>query len=746
MWMGYGVHGNEPSASNAAPLIAYHLATSQSEMVKQQLQDSVILLDPCLNPDGFERFAHWANNFRGNQANVDPQHREHVEGSPTGRTNYYWFDLNRDWLPAQHPESQGRLQIYHQWLPNVVLDYHEMGANSTYFFQPGVVSRTHPLTPQANIELTKKFARHHATALDQIGSLYFTEERFDDYYMGKGSTYPDLHGGVGILFEQASSRGQRQETENGILEFPFAIRNQVRTSLSSLEALQLHRVELNTHLRDFYGDSLALARNAKVQGYLFSAGKDKARADEFLRVLQAHGIRVHALARDVIVASEAYDQETSYLIPAQQPEFRFLQALTERRKEFSDKVFYDITAWSLPLAFGLRWTEVSATEVSGSLDSSWIGDAIETRRSTTDGEKRSTEMPAWENDDYAYLLRWDSLHAPRVLHRLLEKKVQVKVAEQPFQLHTNGKSTPFSAGTLLIPLGSNIGEMSADNRPLIQQLLEKAVKEDGVQVHSVKSGLTSSGIDLGSDSFSKLELPRVLLLVGSGTSDYEAGEVWHLFDQRLQMPVTMVESHLLSSLNLDGYSTVVLVSGTYSNVQESGIEKLRTWLRRGGTLIALGTSSRWLNTKKVATIEIRERPKAEARPTRLPYGIARDFSALRRIEGTIFNTILDVTHPLTFGVQGNSLPVFRDHDLFLEPTESRFSTPAAYADVDTVLSGYAAEENVKLAAGSAAMLVKGEGAGRVIAIPNNPIFRGFWLGSQRLLVNSIFFGPIVRDP
>ena len=268
--MGYSVHGNEPSASNVSPLVAYHLAASQGEAIDELLDQVVVLLDPCLNPDGFDRFAHWANNHRGHVLNGSPDHREHREGWPSGRTNYYWFDLNRDWLPAQHPESQGRLKIARRWLPNVVLDFHEMGGNATFFFQPGVPKRTNPLTPLRNVQLTNQIGAYHAKALDEIRSLYYTQERFDDFYMGKGSTYPDLHGGVGILFEQGSSRGHLAQTDHGTLTFPFTIRNQFRTSLSSLDAVLTLRSDLLEYKRDFYQDALALARAGKVAGYVVS--------------------------------------------------------------------------------------------------------------------------------------------------------------------------------------------------------------------------------------------------------------------------------------------------------------------------------------------------------------------------------------------------------------------------------------------------------------------------------------------
>ncbi|NIP95263.1 MAG: hypothetical protein GWO24_18185, partial [Akkermansiaceae bacterium] len=242
--MGYGVHGNESSASNAAPVVAYHLAASQSEEVRTLLEHSVILLDPCLNPDGFSRFAQWANSHRGKHPIASARSREHNEVWPGGRTNHYWFDLNRDWLLAQHPESRARLTRFHQWRPNVLTDFHEMGSDSTYFFQPGVPTRKNPLTPDRNVELTQRFAARHARALDEIGSLYFNEERYDDFYYGKGSTYPDVHGAVGILFEQASSRGHLRESINGEFDFAFTIRNQVRTSLSTLDGVAEMRLDL----------------------------------------------------------------------------------------------------------------------------------------------------------------------------------------------------------------------------------------------------------------------------------------------------------------------------------------------------------------------------------------------------------------------------------------------------------------------------------------------------------------------
>ena len=295
VWAGYSVHGDEASAGNAAALVAYHLAASQSDETARILDRCVVLLDPCLNPDGFDRFAAWVNGNRGRVANPDPDHREHNQPTPTGRTNGYWFDLNRDWLPAVHPESRGRLELFYRWRPNVVLDFHEMGPDSTYFFQPGVPERNHPLTPARNLELTERFAAYTADVFDAAGEPYFTGERFDDFYMGKGSTYPDLHGAVGILYEQASARGLVQEGDFGEVTFAGTIANQVRASLAALRAAADLRGELNGYLRDFYERSGDLSADAPA-GYLIEPSADPVRNAAFAASLIRHGIRVETTA------------------------------------------------------------------------------------------------------------------------------------------------------------------------------------------------------------------------------------------------------------------------------------------------------------------------------------------------------------------------------------------------------------------------------------------------------------------
>jgi len=728
--MGYGVHGNESSASNAAPLVAYHLAAGTGTDHEQLLRDVVVLLDPSLNPDGMDRFARWANDHRGLVLNPDPQHREHREPWPNGRTNYYWFDLNRDWVPAQHPESQGRLAVYHQWKPNVVLDFHEMGTDATYFFQPGVPARTNPLTPRRNVELTRLFAQYHAAALDRAGSLYYTEERFDDFYMGKGSTYPDLHGGVGILFEQASSRGHLQDSIHGRLSFPFTIRNHFLTSMSSLQATQRLREELHEHKRTFYGDAETLARNHATEAFVVAAPGDPARLHHFLEVLARHDIRAYRLARTLTADGKSFAAGRAFVVPVAQPEFRFLQDLFARRLEFEESIFYDVSAWTLPLAFG-----VDVAAIDTALPAAGLGEAF----SIDEFPRRAGELDATA---VAAVIDWRGYYAPRTLYRLLDEDVRVYVATEPFRATTvGGRVRPFSYGSLLVPLAAQ-----PDRRDDALAILREAAA-DGVDVHAATSGLTPDGIDFGSSSFRPVAQPKVLAVTGG--SAYELGEVWHLLDRRVSMPLTMVDGDRLSGVRLDDYTVVVLVGGSDAGISAAATGNLKDFVRNGGTIVATGSAITWLNSKEIASVEFRkddESASANDTRRRRPYAAASDDAALELIGGSIFLTHVDHTHPVGYGFAPNArLPVFRNHRVMLEPSRNAYCTPILY-DQQPLLSGYVSSKNLARLAGSGSVVVDGTGRGRAIMIAENPNFRAFWYSTNRVFLNSVFFGSIVREP
>lgn len=732
--MGYSVHGDESSAGNAATLVAYYLAAGLDDKVEQLLDEVVVLVDPCLNPDGFDRFAAWANSHRGQIVNADRNHLEHNQPFPGGRVNYYWFDLNRDWLPAQHPESQGRLKEYFRWMPNVVLDFHEMSSDSTFFFQPGIQIRTNPLTPAANQKLTFEMARYHAEALDQIGSMYYTEERYDDFYVGKGSAYPDLHGAVGILFEQASSRGLAVDTRNGTLEFPTTIKNQFTTSLSSLDAVQAMREKLLQHKRKFYRDSLQKGKEADVKGYAFVAVGDEERLEAFATILDRHQIEMSMPEKEMEIDGRTLKPGEVIVVRNDQPEHLFLQSLLSRQTSFPENVFYDVSTWTLPLAFNLE--QIELTQMPGEKELRPF------RPGRTHTAKRSKRKDA---KSVAYLIDWRSLSSPRLLQQLLEQGVKVRVARESFQAETADGVKEFGYGTLLVHLGT---------QTLPRRSVRRIVRElKSPQVHATQSGLTIAGIDLGSDAFAVVKTPKLLLLVGDGVSRYEAGEVWHQLDQQVRMPLTMVTAEQLAGLDLNDYTTVVFVSGTHSNVSNNSIAKLKGWLSQGGTLVAIGSGCEWVERQKLVsspiTLESSKEDSSNAEDKKgalqLPFASARKTQALQLISGAIFEARVDPSHPIGYGITTATVPLFRNNRIFLAPSKNLYANPAIYTD-EPQMSGYCSAENVEMIKRSAAIVIRSNGQGRVVLMSDNPNFRAFWYGSNRLFINSIFFGHLMKTP
>ncbi|MCH2180577.1 MAG: hypothetical protein MK108_01100 [Mariniblastus sp.] len=724
--MGYGVHGDEPSATNCAPLVAHYLAAAQGEEIEKMLDDCVILLDPSLNPDGFNRFANWTNAFRGRVPNPDSQHAEHNQNWPPGRVNYYWFDLNRDWLPAEHPESRGRLRNYHRWKPNVVLDFHEMGTNSTYFFQPGIPERTNPLTPMENVDLTRQFADYHARALDRRGSLYYTQERFDDFYMGKGSTYPDLHGAVGILFEQASSRGHVQENVNGLLRFHETIANQFTTSLSSLRATVDLRESLHEFKRSFYREALEKAGRDKVKTFIFSSPGNRTRLQNFAETLLRHDIRCYWPEESFAVGDRAYDPRWTLVVPAAQAEYRFIRSLLMRRKSFKENVFYDVSSWTLPLAYDLeQFGSPEKVDVTGMRPAKLFDRAAQ----------------AFEPDPSArfYLVDWRDDAAVQLVSQLLKKGVNVKVALQPFSVTEEDASQSYPAGTLLLPLG-----IQADKRSTIEDVLSQGAARGNI-ISPVASGLTSSGIDFGSSNFVTLPQPKIAMPVAGGVSPYGAGEIWHLLDTRVSMPVSMLKPDRLETTDLDGYTTLLFPAGRYNKLSSERWQAIREWVGDGGTVVAVGKSGPsvaeaiqgdWATDLDPET----EDGAVDAKSVQLPFDSKAKTRALQLISGAIFNTRVDLTHPLMFGKTRKTLPVFRNHTSVLQPSDNPYCNPMMYDTEKPHLAGYCSEENLGKLKSTAAAVVYPIGQGRVVVIADNPNFRAFWHGTSRVFLNAIYFG------
>jgi hypothetical protein len=722
MFMGYSVHGNEPSGANASLLAAYHFAAANE--ISADLENIILLLDPAINPDGLNRFASWVNSHKAFSMNGDPAQRELNEAWPRGRTNHYWFDLNRDWLPVQHPESRNRVKVFQSWLPNIHLDFHEMGTNSTFFFQPGVPSRVHPLTPKKNFELTEKIGTYHAKALDQIGSLYYNQENYDDFYYGKGSTYPDVQGSIGILFEQASSRGHLQESANGMLSFPFTIRNQFTANLSSYQAAKEMRVELNQWMKDFYTEIKNETTADVNKAYIFGAKDDDARSFHLADLILQHDIKVFALNEDITVNGKQFKKETSYIVPADQPQYRLIKAMFEVRTTFQDSLFYDISAWTYPMAFHLDFMALNSR----------ILNLANVSQVDKNNFVQAPGKVIGQAGAYQYALEWTDYYAPKAAYQLMKAGFLVRVANTEF---TTAEGKTFGRGTILI----DKGESGLENQTLFAKL-QQIAQSAHVDIHALSTGYTG-GANLGSTFIVPLKTPQIALLVDGGVDSGEAGEIWHLLDQRMNIPVTLLPVGSVSMTNLDRYNVILMADGNYNSLGKSGAEKLKEWTGKGGTLVAKGGALRFLTQNEIGSFKFRTVDNAE-KGLQKNYADFQNATGAKDTFGAIFKASLDLTHPIGYGYSEKEIYTFRNDNFFLEPSPNPYANPLVYTS-DPLVSGYLHPSNLPGVNQSAVISVSSVGRGRIVGFADNPNFRAFWFGTNKLFMNSIFFGQVIQS-
>jgi len=705
VYQGFSIHGNEPSGSNAALAVAYYLAASTSSATQDLLKNTIILFDPSFNPDGLQRFAYWANTNRSKNINPDPNDREYSEIWPRGRTNHYQFDMNRDWLPVQLPESKARIATFHKWLPNILTDHHEMGSNSSFFFQPGIPSRTNPLTPQMNQDLTREIATYHAKALDKIGSMYYSEESFDDFYYGKGSTFPDINGSIGILFEQASSRGHAQETLNGILTFPFTIRNQATAAFSTLEAANKMRLKILKYQQDFYKESRNTgAKNAIV----FGDEKDAAKTFHLAEVLKRHQVKVHDIKSDFTQNGKTFKKGYSYVIPMNQKNHRLVKAMFDVRTTFKDSLFYDVSAWTFNHAFDVDYAENVSLSKAGN-------------------EVTNLEMKAGKvsfKSDYGYLMPWNEFYAPKALHAILQKGLRAKVSMKNFK---NG-GVSYEYGTIFIPI-----QNQKLNALELFTFLGDVAKESHININAVNTGL-NDGIDLGSNNFRAITKPKVAMIVGDGVAGNDSGEIWHLFDQRFDMPITRLDTRNFNRMDIAKYTHIVIPS---SGLEKAAITKLQTWVRNGGVLVGYKNTARWLASNKMITINFESAKRDSVKNVSFEDRSLK--SGAQVIGGAIFEANLDRSHPINFGYKDDKLALFRNSTMFMKADKDSYNNPIQYTS-KPLLSGYISKENAAIIPNTVPFKVNRFGTGKVIVFTDNTNFRAFWFGTNKLLMNTIFFG------
>jgi hypothetical protein len=589
-----------------------------------------------------------------------------------------------------------------------------MGTNSSFFFQPGVPERKNPLISDLNQALTREIGTYHEKALNSIGSLYYSEEDYDDFFFGKASTYPDANGGIGILFEQGSSRGHIQESVNGILTFPFTIRNQLTAAFSTLEAAKNMRVKLLNYMKDFYDNQIELNPKSS-DNIVFGKLKDESTVYHLADLLNSHKIKFNKISEDVVLNGKRFTKDNSFIIPMNQPKRTLIDAMFYTQTEFKDSLFYDVSAWTFPLAFNVNY---SYTDNLSKLSvSKLFGEEVtETKKPVGNVDSKS---------NYAYLFEPHEYYAQAAVYDLIKEGLRVKTATRKFSI--SGKE--FDFGTYLIPVQNQ--SMNSDD--IYDKLLEISNKYN-INFESQATGITS-GIDLGSDYFIIVNEPKIALIVGDGVRSYDAGEIWHLLDTRYNIPITKLDVDDIKYIDISKYSHVILPDYSGSKLKS---EQIKNYINGGGNLIAYRNSIKWVSNNINKLDFLTNDLKASG----VSFSDREKFYGAQQTGGAIFESNIDRSHPVNYGIESNTLPLFRNSNVYMSKSEQSFNNPISYSS-DPLMSGYISEENISLLINSAPFKVIRIGKGKILLMTDNTNFRAFWFGTNRILLNMLFHSNIM---
>ncbi|HEY4107576.1 M14 family metallopeptidase [Puia sp.] len=732
VWLSYNVHGNEPASSEAAMKMLYELVNPASTRAKEWLKNTVVIIDPCINPDGRDRYVHWYNDVVGAEPNPDPQSREHQEPWPRGRTNHYNFDLNRDWAWQTQTETQQRLKRYNQWLPQIHVDYHEQGFNNPYYFAPAAEPYHDVITPWQR-EFQVLIGKNNARYFDHNGWLYFTKEEFDLFYPSYGDTYPIYNGAIGMTFEQGGiGAGLAVQTADGdTLTLAQRLEHHFTTGISTVEMASANADRLIKEYHNYFIASITHPGGEYKAYYLRndSFGDRLERLKGFLDRNGLHYVSVnpgmltgvdYETGKPVTFKAAAGD----IVINANQPKSNLVRVLFERRSRITDSITYDITAWSVPYVYGVQAYGLNEYVVAS------------TRPIAGDAEPVAQgQAPA--DTTYAYAVRWTGMGSVRFLTRLLKQGIKVRYAERPFQ--SGGVS--FDNGTLIVP--------STGNRGLGDRLwpmLKKAAHEAGVAPQPIATGFVDKGADFGSGLVHLIHRPRVAVMTGEETNSLNAGEVWHLFEQEIGYPVTLLNTESLGRIAWKNFDVVILPNGDYRGLEEKGVsESLRNWVREGGRLIAMQNA-----VDQLARMEwgIRlkgddgdkkddDKDKKGDDDTNLHrYGDRQRDEAASSVPGSIYKVELDNTHPLAFGYPDHYYTLKEDDKVFEFLKDGGWNVGVIRKNgYVSGFTGVKAKMKIKDALVFGVMEM---GRGAVVYMADDPLFRSFWENGKLLFCNAVF--------
>ncbi|WP_103070729.1 M14 metallopeptidase family protein [Aquimarina sediminis] len=709
VWLSYNVHGNEASGTEAAMKTVYELITNKTAW----LQNTVVIIDPCINPDGRDRYVNWYNQVKATPYQTDQSASEHNEPWPGGRPNHYLFDLNRDWAWATQVESRQRLKIYNDWMPHIHVDFHEQGINEPYYFAPAAEPFHEIITPWQK-DFQTQIGKNHARYFDAEGWLFFTRERFDLLYPSYGDTYPTFMGAIGMTYEQAGHgrAGLGIQTDEGyILTLKDRALHHTTTGLSTVEISSQQAVKLNTEFKKFFTNS-----NQKYKSYVLKGEADK--INSLTSLLDKHQIK-YGFTNAAKVSGFSFKENKqgsmnakgALVVSTNQPKGKMVKVLFEPDAKLNDPLTYDITAWSVPHAYGLD-AIASTTLVS------------------TDGNRKENTFNNTINPNGpGYIAKWNSINDAAFMADLLKHNIRVRFSEKDF---SNG-SENFKKGSLIITKSDNRKNKNYDT-----EVVDIANKHNR-KLYTSSTSFATKGVDFGSPDVKLINNQKIAVLKGDYTSSLSYGEIWYFFEQQLKFPTTSIDTKYFKNINLNQYDVLILPNGYYDGYFDKNIlNKLKEWVSQGGKIIALANAVNTFVDKEGFDLKKNKSDKKEKDSigNLTPYDQRERASVTDFITGSIFKTKVDSSHPMAFGYNDTyfSLKLGSDSLKFLKNGYN-----VAYIEQQQKVSGFAGNDALK---GLGNSLIFGEtriGNGSIIYMVDNPLFRSFWENGKLFFVNAIFF-------
>ena len=711
VWLSYNVHGNEASASEAAMLTLYKLITEKQDWLK----NTVVIIDPCLNPDGRDRYVNWYNQTKSTPYNTNPDVIEHNEPWPGGRPNHYLFDLNRDWAWATQIESQERLKIYNKWLPQIHVDFHEQYINNPYYFAPAA-EPFHEIITEWQRDFQTEIGKNHAKYFDKEGWRYFTKESFDLLYPSYGDTYPTYVGAIGMTYEQAGHgmAGLGIVTENKtVLTLKDRIAHHTTTGLSTVEVAVKNTSKMLEEFSKFFDNSKLTYKN-----YILRGASEK--IEGVIRLLKQHEIDFYISEGKNIKVYNYNSKSTEnfttnkndLIIPTNQPKGKMVKVLFEQETQLSTPITYDITAWSLPYAYGL---EGFATKNNITIDNDLV---IVNKQNYTNKIAK---------DAYAYLHKWNEVSDAKFLGSLLKEGLNVRFSYKDFSVEEN----EFKKGSLIIMRGEN--EHIANFDKVVVEIANRLNKK----LSTTNTGFVATGADFGSSNVSLIKSKKIAVLAGEGTSSLSFGEIWHFFEAQLNYPLNILNTANFNRINLSKYQVLILPNGYRAS--EQTLKKLSSFVTSGGKIIALGSAVNSFADKEGYSLKSQKTEDNKAVDQQLnlvPFDQRENESIKNAITGSIFKSTVDTSHPLAFGYTSNYYSL-KQSSASYQLLENGYNV-AYFPENFEHVSGYAGPNALKEIPNSLLFGTERKGRGSIIYMVDNPLFRSFWENGKLFFVNAVF--------